>query len=332
MLINLRGIRNIEFNADKTKVTVQGGAIVSEVIKAAYDNETLVVTGNCDCIGILGSTLGGGYSRLMGLHGLAIDNILSLDVVSADGRFQTITAKDEDLWWAFRGAGHNFGIVTAVTLKAYPTPKARNGAWLGQLIFTPDKLEALVEAIDRLSLNGRMAIFLFFISLESPGQTHAIVAFPYYFGSERAGKAAFSSILAIGPFVNQTAWTPYDQVNAGSAPFCVQGNRKPAYGALFTKSDPAVLRAVYHEYLQFTQNPDTQNTTVLVERYSLSKAIALGAATSSFPFRSSSRYNTAIIPWYTDPALDPQAKAFGTSVRNLLWSLSGSDKKERQVF
>ena len=320
-MINLRGIRQIQFNADKTEITIQGGAIISEVIEAAYGNGTQVLTGNCNCIGTLSANLGGGYSRLMGLYGFGVDNFLSVDLVTPDGRAIRVDPTNPDLWWALRGAGPNFGIVTSATLKAYPVPKAQNGAWLGPLIFTEDKIEAVVEAINVLELQPPMAIFLYYAT-SPPENKPAVIVIPFYLNGDAAmGRAAFASILALGPIADMTAWTPYNQINAGSETFCVKGGRKPSYGAGFAQMDPKTWRAIWNEYNAFLANPGTQNSVVLVEAYSLQKAMSLGDASSSYAFRSSIKFNAAAIAWYQDPSLDSKAEAFGSSVRNL-WRLT----------
>ena len=298
-------------------MTIQGGAIISEVIDAAYRNETQVLTGNCNCIGTLGAALGGGYSRLMGLYGFGVDNILSVNLVTSRGTTVQVGPRDVDLWWALRGAGPNFGVVTSATLKAYPVPAAQNGAWLGPLVFTQDKIEALVQAINDLYLQPPMAIFLNYVTMP-PGNTPAVVAIPFYLnGNEAEGRAAFASIFAIGPVIDKTAWSPYNQINVGSDSICVKGGRKPTYGAGFAKLDPATWRAIWNQYNTFLQNPGTENTLVLVECYSLQKAMSFGDASSSYAFRSSMKYNAAAIAWYADPILDSKAEAFGSSVRNL---------------
>ena len=87
-----------------------------------YANNAQVVTGSSNCIGVLGTNLGGGYGNLGGLYGLRVDNILSLNTVLANGTFLQVTPKESDLFWALRGAAPNFGIVTSVVMKSYPVP------------------------------------------------------------------------------------------------------------------------------------------------------------------------------------------------------------------
>ncbi len=328
VLINLRGIRQIRFHFNKTQVTIQGGASVEEVVDAAYANGTQVLTPNCNCVGQLGAALGGGYSRLMGLYGLAVDNILSMNLVTPSGTAIKVGPKDTDLWWALRGAGSNFGIVTSATMKSYPVPTALNGAWLGPLIFTEDKIEALVRAINNLDLLPPMAIFLYFATMP-PTNAATIIALPFYLGNETQGRAAFSSIFAVGPIADETSWTPYNLINAGSATFCAKGGRKPSYGAGFAQMDPATFRSIWNEFNTFLQNPGTQNTSVLVECYSLYKATSFGIASSSYPFRSSIKFNAVVNTWYTDPALDSKAEAFGSAVRDLWRSTDNLPSNER---
>ena len=239
MLLNLRGLYQVKFNGKRTEVTLQGGALISEVIAAAYANDAQVPTGNCNCVGTLGAILGGGFGRLMGLYGLGVDNLLSVNLVTSSGVAIRVEPSNADLWWALRGAGPNFGIVTSATMKSYPVDRAENGAWTGSLVFTEDKVEALVQAINDLDLQPPMAIFLYFAPSGPPNYKPAVIALPCYVGSVTNGKAAFSSIYAVGPVADTTSFTPYNELNAGGNVFCVKGERRPSYGAGLAKMDPA---------------------------------------------------------------------------------------------
>jgi len=314
LVINLRLLSQVTFNGDKSQVTYGGGALISDIVTAAYANGVQVPTGNCNCVGTLGAILGGGFGRLMGLYGMGVDNLLSVNLVTADGRLQKVDASNADLWWALRGAGPNFGIVTSATMNSYPVPATTNGAYTGSLVFTNDKIEALVVALNNLVLEPPMAIFLYFANQGQP----AVVAIPFYAGGTvDQYKSAFASIYAVGPIVDTSSFVAYNHLNDGSDSFCVKGMRKPSYGAGLNQMDPKAWRAVFNEYVKFLQNPGTQMSAVLMEYYSLQKAQTLPDSSSSYPFRHTVKFNALVIPWYSDPALDPVAEQFASTVRDL---------------
>jgi FAD/FMN-containing dehydrogenase len=107
-----------------------------------------LVTGLAECVGVAGPLLGGGHSLLQGQHGYALDNLVSARVVLANGTLvEASRSKNADLFWALRGAGHNFGIVTSLELKVYDIPST----WtVYSLIFTTDKIEQLFTLINTL--------------------------------------------------------------------------------------------------------------------------------------------------------------------------------------
>lgn len=75
-------------------------------------------TGSCTCVGFVGGTLGGGVGRYQGIHGLIIDNLLSVNLITAVGDQITVSATENtDLFWGIRGAGMNFGVITSATYK-----------------------------------------------------------------------------------------------------------------------------------------------------------------------------------------------------------------------
>lgn len=250
----------------------------------------------------------------MGLYGLGVNNLLSVNLVMSGGEEVKIDPSNTELWWAIRGAGPNFGIVTSATLKSHPVSAKENGAWAGSLIFTQDKIEAIVQAINDLDLQPRLAIFLYFAKNGPPNHQPAIIAVPFYKGADNDGKAAFSSIYAVGPIVDTTTFLPYNKVNAGGDSFCVKGGRKPSYGAGL---DPSTWRAIWKEYLAFLQNPETGNSVILAECYSMSKAKSLPDSSSAYPFRSTVKFNAVAMTWYGNSSLDAAAEAFGSKVRDL---------------
>lgn len=92
--------------------------------------------------------LGGGHSLLQARHGFALDNLISADVVLANGTAVTASSDtNPDLFWALKGAGHNFGIVTSMQLKVYDIQSNWN---VNVFIFTNDKLETVLKIVNEL--------------------------------------------------------------------------------------------------------------------------------------------------------------------------------------
>jgi FAD/FMN-containing dehydrogenase len=141
MVIDLSPMKGIWVDAAARTARAQGGVLWRE-----FDHETqafgLATTGGTvSDTGIAGLTLGGGLGWLMGKHGLSIDNLISADVVTADGQMRTASAtKNPDLFWALRGGGGNFGAVTSLEYRLHPVSEALSGIVIYPLEQTRDVL------------------------------------------------------------------------------------------------------------------------------------------------------------------------------------------------
>ncbi|PYI11743.1 FAD binding domain-containing protein [Aspergillus sclerotiicarbonarius CBS 121057] len=325
LIISLEQLNSVTFNDDRTEAVVEGGAHVSQVINAASKNNALVQTANCNCIGTLGAILGAGYGNLMGMAGFGIDNILSLNAVMADGCLHTITPEDKDLFWAFRGAGPNFGIVTSAKMKSYPVGPSGQTAWIGQLVFTPDKLEKVVEEIDAITLEPEMCLFMVFLTSGEPDYTPMIALLPFYYGTEEEGRAAFSSFFDIGPTNDTTAETQYAHWNDVTDVFCSKGGYKPSETAGLSRMVPSTWEEAWDEYVSFVSLGGTGASIVLLEAYSLKTARSFGQDSSAYAWRNKVNFNAIAIPWYFDSSLESDAVAWASRLRDLWRSTDGLD-------
>jgi len=128
MVIDMSLMKGIRVDPGSRTARAQGGVLWRE-----FDHETqafgLATTGGTvSNTGITGLTLGGGLGWLMGQHGLSIDNLISADVVTADGQFRTASATENpDLFWALRGGGGNFGAVTSLQYRLHPVTESLSG-------------------------------------------------------------------------------------------------------------------------------------------------------------------------------------------------------------
>ncbi|MEA3073709.1 MAG: hypothetical protein QOD29_5155, partial [Alphaproteobacteria bacterium] len=120
LVIDLAGMRDVTVDPRALVATVAGGALAKDVAAAAGAHDLVAALGNCGTVGMAGLTLGGGYGPLSGNCGLAADNLLGAEMVLADGRRVTTGPDAEpDLFWALRGGGGNFGVVTSLRVRLH---------------------------------------------------------------------------------------------------------------------------------------------------------------------------------------------------------------------
>ena len=114
MMIDLSPMRRVALDSRKTTATADGGALLSDVDTATQRHGLAVSAGIVSHTGVGGLTLGGGFGWISRKQGLTVDNLVSADVVTADGRrVKARAGENEDLFWGIRGGGGNFGIVTS---------------------------------------------------------------------------------------------------------------------------------------------------------------------------------------------------------------------------
>jgi FAD/FMN-containing dehydrogenase len=141
LVIDLSRMRGVHVDPERRTVRAEGGAQLGDIDHAAHPFGLAVPGGIISTTGVAGLTLGGGLGYLSRRHGLSIDNLLSVDLVLADGSF--VTASDDehpDLFWAVRGGGGNFGVATSFEFIGQPVRNVVAGPTLYPMEMAADVL------------------------------------------------------------------------------------------------------------------------------------------------------------------------------------------------
>ena len=163
LVIDLSPMKGVRVDPAARTVRVAAGCVWGDVDHATHAFGMATPSGFISTTGVAGLTLGGGIGYLTRRYGLTIDNLLSVDMVLADGRFVTASAKEnDDVFWAIRGGGGNFGVVTSFEFRLYPVSTVQFGPTFWPLEQAADVLKAYREFIVRApeEVNGFFAFLV----------------------------------------------------------------------------------------------------------------------------------------------------------------------------
>jgi FAD/FMN-containing dehydrogenase len=153
------------------------------------------VTGTCSAVGMAGLTLGGGYGPLTGRFGLALDNLLAAQVVLADGR--TVVASrdnEEELFWALRGGGGNFGVVTAMRHRLHRLPSVRTGL----LVYPFSEAKPVLERCADIAATSPEDLTVEFGCVGGPDGKPVVMVHPTWCGLPADSEARVAPFLKVG--------------------------------------------------------------------------------------------------------------------------------------
>ena len=152
VMVDLAEMKRIDVDPDARTVRAEGGVLWAELNVAAAEHGLAVTGGAISTTGIAGYTLGGGLGWLMAKHGLAADNLLAAELVTADGEVLEVDANSHpDLFWALRGGGGNFGVATSFTYRLHPLQMVVGGLIAHPIDAAPELLRFYRNAVANCS-------------------------------------------------------------------------------------------------------------------------------------------------------------------------------------
>jgi FAD/FMN-containing dehydrogenase len=307
LMIDLSAMKSVRVDPQTRTARAEAGVTWGE-----FDRETqafgLATTGGLvSTTGIAGLTLGGGIGWLMGTYGLACDNLISADVVTADGTFLTASkARNEDLFWGLRGGGGNFGVVTSLEFQLHPVGPMLGGIVIHRL----DKATEVIKFYDDFTRASPDEVGTFVGFVTSPEGERVMAIFVCYNGDIAIGERVLKPLRAFGPpLADMIGPMSYVQVQR------MMDDAFPAGRQNYWKSN-------------FLKGLDTEAVRIIVDRVAKApssySAVAIeqfsgavkrvGMSDTAFNHRNA-RYNLLIVGIWSDPA----AKAANVKWVRDLW-------------
>ena len=219
LVADLSAMKGVRVDPGRRTVQAQAGLTWGELDHETQAFGLATTGGRISSVGIAGLTLGGGYGWLMRRHGLAIDNLLAVDLVTADGDLLTASATENpDLFWGVRGGGGNFGAVTALTFRLHPAGPLVTG---GMAFYPVERARELLAAyLDFMAAAPAelTALFNFLLLPPAPFVPPHLVGAPVvaipvcHVGPPAAAERDLAPLRALRPLIDRIKPMPYTRL------------------------------------------------------------------------------------------------------------------------
>jgi len=316
LMLDMSAMRAIVVDPVRRTARVGAGALLADVDRATQSHGLAVPLGVNSTTGVAGLTLGGGFGWLTRTHGMTVDNLRAATVVTADAAVHTVSASSEpDLFWALRGGGGNFGVVTSFEFDlhrvgpelhagfvVYPFAQARHvlRAWRDFNAGAPDELSVWAVL--------RKAPPLPFLPPAVHG-TDIVVFALVHSGSVEAGERAARPVLAFGnPIASALGPMPYTGFQSALDPLLTPGQRNYWKTNNFNALSDAAIDVVVAAAAEV---PDPQSEIFLAQ---LGGAMARVAPDATAFVARDARYVMNVHGRWSDPADDEKVRSWARRV------------------
>ncbi|UFH53214.1 FAD-binding oxidoreductase [Spirosoma sp. KNUC1025] len=213
LMIDLSPMKAIQVDVTKRTARAEAGVLWSELDQATQQHGLATTGGTVSHTGIAGLTLGGGLGWLMGKHGLACDNLLSVEIVLANGEVLTASeTTNEDLFWAVRGGGGNFGIVTSFEYQLHPVGPTVVG---GMILYPQNQAKDVLRFYRDFARSTPDELMVFAALLNTPDGMPVIALLVGWFGPLSDAEHQLKPLREFGtPLADLIAEVPYLQHQA----------------------------------------------------------------------------------------------------------------------
>lgn len=282
---------------------VGAGCIWEQVDEAAIKHGLATVSAAINKVGVGGSTLSGGLGWLVGQYGLTIDNLVQATTVTSSGEILTASGSNHaDLFWALRGGGSYFGVVTEFVYKLH---EQQPDLYSSVLVFPPPRLEAVVSEInawlaERTNNENAICVFTQGKTVKQP----VFVLHLVYNGDPEEGARRFERFVKLKPVHNQSETTSYNKLNtlqnehtAGGGSKLLRANYIPSTPAGIPVALATGVLSLWTTFIK--QHPAAENSIIVIELYHPDKWSSIPSDATAYVDRAP-RFNVFQMIRWTD--------------------------------
>jgi len=316
IMIDLSLMRDVQVNPARKTALAQGGATWSNFDRACEPFHLATTGGVISSTGVCGLTLGGGIGWLMGKYGLSCDNVVSADLVSADGNHLSVSAsQNEDLFWAIRGGGGNFGIVTALEFRLHELASIYGGIVLYP---RPSAFDLLRQYRD-LTSHAPDELTAYAALLTGHGHPMAAIALCHSGSNADRDAACKQFYLESPPAADMMGEKKYTELQT-MLDFTAPAGAHYYFKCPFLRelTDDALRVILDHT----EQMPTEQSQVILEHMHGAASRVPVGQ--TAFGLRRV-HYSINIIPAWTDPAMAEKCIDWARELASALEAFGASD-------
>lgn len=309
IVIDLSGMRSVYVDSANRTVRVEGGATLSDMDRETHVFGLAVPCGIVPKTGIGGLTLGGGVGWLLRKYGMTIDNLLSCQVITAEGRVLTSSPSEhEDLFWALRGGGGNFGVVASFEFRAHPVHTVLGGL----LVYPREAAFDVIRHFRDFMQSAPDELTAYAALLHGPDGSPIVGVIPCYCGDIAEGERVLKPLRSFGnPVMDAIQPLPFPAMQSILAPAFPDGNQNYWKSTLQRELQDDAISAIVEQGNRMT----SPLSFLVIECYG-GAAGRIASDATAYPHRN--------LPWdvifgaqWTDP--------LETSIHRE-WARSGEDR------